>query len=409
MAGVVRRLAPSEEMFAGGEVYIGYCIQVVGAVDLPALTVAFEATVRAHPILGVRIEAADSGHVFVETDTPPRVMVAEGDPDRLFVGATFDQRESVSALCVARAEETAGITLMIHHSVADTRHALAVVETLWSCYDAVVRGSVPEPRPHPYPAPVEELLAARGVRKLDLPHPPDPPSPPDPSVAPPVTADEYPVSVTTRCRLTREETTALVDLGHREGVTVHELVSAALLHTESELRELALSELLYLYSVDLRARVTPEIGPTEGTNVLGMASYLPAAEVGAGPLGLARGIGETFRAALSAGVVQQSPLHIGDPGAAPPPVPGIVVATNWGTLPTPAVPSGLRVRDFHSAIIAKPDRSGRRPRQPGAGTTIISTFAGRLSVEIHHPPEFTDLQRHRVDLLTATLRGLPRP
>ncbi|MGK8521212.1 phthiocerol/phthiodiolone dimycocerosyl transferase family protein [Nocardia asteroides] len=407
MVDVIRRLAPSEEMFAAGEVFIGYSARVSGRLDLRALTAAFEAVSRAHPVLRARIEpSVEGGHVFAVTEATPEIFVADADPECPLTGARFDQRASVCGLCVVRDGDNASVTLMLHHSVADAYHAFAIVTGLWAGYREAARGGSPELPVHAFPEPVEQLLAARGIEKMALPG--AVPAGETPSAAPsPLQPrdDEYPILRTTRCLLTQEETDALVALGHRENVTVHGLVSAALLRTEAEIRELPLTGLLYLYSVDLRTRVNPEIGATEGTNVLGFANYLsPASEVTL--VESARGISEALHAGLGAGIVQRTPLSIPDMAAAPrPALPGVVIATNWGTIPPLPEQAGLRVEDFHSTMLAKPDLTGRRPQQPGGGTCVISTFAGRLSVEIHHPEEFTDLQHHRVEVLTRHLRA----
>lgn len=401
---VIRRLAPSEEMFAAGEVFIGYVARVSGRLDLTALTAAFEAVVRAHPILRARIESsADGGRVFTATDAAPPIFVADGDPETPLTAGKFDQRTGVCGLCVVRDRDTASVTLVIHHSIADAFHAFVIVTEFWAGYRDAVGADTPEPPAHGFPEPVEHLLAARGIEKMTL------PGAANASAAPQVPQprdDEYPALRTTRCLLTREETAALVALGHRENVTVHGLVSAALLRTEAEIRELPLTGLLYLYSVDLRTRVSPEIDATEGTNVLGFANYLsPASDVTL--VESARGISAALHAGLAAGIVQRTPLSIPDMAAAPrPALPGVVIATNWGTIPPLPEQDELRIDDFHSTMLAKPDLTGRRPQQPGGGTCVISTFDGRLSVEIHHPEEFAQLQRHRIEVLGRNLRAV---
>ncbi|MBF6164608.1 acyltransferase [Streptomyces gardneri] len=405
MVDVIRRLAPSEEMFAAGEVFIGYSARVCGRLDLRALTAAFEAVSRAHPILRARIESSEQGgHVFAVTDATPEIFVADADPEFALTGAKFDQRGGVCGLCVVRDGDTASVTLMIHHSVADAYHAFVIVTELWTGYRDAVGGGTPELPVHAFPDPVEHLLAARGIEKMALPGSVPPGEAPAAASVPQPRDDDYPILRTTRCRLSQEETAALVALGHRENVTVHGLVSAALLRTEASIRELPLTGLLYLYSVDLRGRVSPEIDATEGTNVLGFANYLsPESEVTL--VESARGISEALHAGLAAGIVQRTPLSIPDMAAAPrPALPGVVIATNWGTIPPLPEHDGLRVDDFHSTMLAKPDLTGRRPQQPGGGTCVISTFAGRLSVEIHHPEEFADLQQRRVEVLARHLR-----
>ncbi|TQM33552.1 phthiocerol/phthiodiolone dimycocerosyl transferase family protein [Nocardia bhagyanarayanae] len=407
-ASVIRPLAPSEQMFAFGEVFVGYSTRVSGRLDLSALSTAFDAVVRAYPILGARLEATGTGgHVLVASPgAAPEISVVDGDPEQLLAGAKFDQSVAVGALCVVRDGDTASVTLVIHHSVADAYHSLAILGDLWSFYRAAAEGGPLVAEVHPYPDPVEVLLAARGIEKFPTPAAaaPAPQSAAIPAApAPDDIAPGYPMPQTTRCRLSEEATARLVDLGHREQVTMHGLVSAAILLMEAEVRALPLTELMYLYSVDLRARVSPPIGLTDGTDVLGFANYVPSAEAGTTLIGLARGVCDTLRGAVASGFVQQTPLQIPDVAAAgPPKIPGMVVATNWGRVPQLPSQKDLRIDDFRSIFIAKPDRTGRRP---AANTCVISTYDGRLSIEIHHQPQTAEQEQRRIELLTATLHS----
>ncbi|MGK8520227.1 phthiocerol/phthiodiolone dimycocerosyl transferase family protein [Nocardia asteroides] len=401
---VIRPLAPSEAIFANSEVLVGYSIRIAGRLDLPALSAAFETVVRSRPILAARLEPdGHGGHLLLEaTGAAPEMTVAEGDPERLLTGARLDQRKAVASLCVVRAGVTAGVTLVTHHSVADAYHSLAVFAELWSCYTDLTRGRPAELEPHGFPRSVEDLLHERGVRKIGAPAVPQGPigvartssGPPNP---------EYLLPSTARCRLTREQTAALVELGHRERTTINGLASAAILLTEAELRGLSLTDLAYTYSVDLRTRVTPPIGMTEGTNVLGFEHFVPGPRTGTTLVELARDVSDALRAGVDTGMVQQTPLHIPEIAASPAPrAPGIVLATNWGRVRRPRVPDDLRVTDFRSTMLGKPDKTGHRLQQP-SGTIIISTFDDRLSIEIHHPQETTEEQRVRVRLLTTHL------
>ncbi|MEU7633574.1 hypothetical protein AB0C34_26965 [Nocardia sp. NPDC049220] len=401
---VIRPLAPSERIFANSEVLVGYSLRVVGRLDLAALAAAFDLVVRARPILGARLEPdGDGGHVLLESpDAPPEMSVADGDPELLLTGAQLDQRKTLGALCVVRDGEHAGITLVTNHSIADANHSLAVFAELWSCYTDLIQGRLPRLELRGYPKSVEELLTMRGVEKIRA---DTMPTYPVTVARTPCNTDDpdYLIPRTARCRLTKEQTAALVELGHRENTTINGLASAAILLTEAELRELSLTELRYSYSVDLRTRVAPPIGMTEGTNVIGFANYVPPA--GLGLVGLARGISDSLRAGLAAGMVQQTPLHIPEIAASPPPrEPGIVLATNWGRVRRPRVPGNLRITDFRSIMLGKPDKTGRRLQQP-SGTIIVSTFDDQLSIEIHHPEETTAQQRSRVRLLASHLSG----
>lgn len=405
---VIRSLAPSEEIFAPGEVYVGYSLRLTGWLDLHALASAFDTLLESHPILTARLDCTDTGHVLLESaGATPDISVVDGDPELLLTGALLDQRTAVCGLCVVRDGDALGLTLVTHHCIADAFHSLTLLRELCHYYCAAVQGNPLIVRPHPYPRQVEALLADRGVVKI-----PDPLTLPRSLVPESLAALQdsadtgYLLPRTTRCRLTREQTAALVELGHREGLTVNALTSAAILLTEAELRELPLGELVYTYSVDLRTRLVPTVGATDGTNVLGFATYAPALDTEPTLLGVARGVQDSLRAGLAAGFVQQTPLHIPDISAAGPPrIPGVVLATNWGRVPHPPLPPELTVTDFRSTMIAKPDRTGRRPDKPDEGTCIISTFHDRLSIELHHPESTKQRHVQRVGILTDHLHA----
>lgn len=403
-ATVIRPLAPSEQIYAFGEVFVGYCVRVSGRLDIAALTTAFDALVAAHPTLAAQlVPDRVLGHTLVAAGPPETgLTVAEGDPELLLTGADPDQRRALSTVCVVRGPDTTSVTLLAHHSIADAVHALALFEQLWTGYGVAAAGGTPRPPATPFPVAVEELLRTRGIRKLPTPAPTIAPAESDGE--PPRAEGPYPALVTSRCLLSREATAALVDFGHRVGVTVHGLVSAALLLTEAEARRVQVHDLTYSYSVDLRRRVHPPIGRMEGTNVLGFTGHRPAPDTEPTLVGLARGICGALRADLASGFIQQTPLQLPETTAAP--ASGradTVMTTNWGRIPPFPAPPGLRFTDFRSTMIAKPDPTGRRRPQPGGGTSIISTYHGRLSIEIHHPPEFTPVQLPRIARLEALL------
>ncbi|PXX61558.1 phthiocerol/phthiodiolone dimycocerosyl transferase-like enzyme [Nocardia tenerifensis] len=471
---VVRPLAPSELVFAGIGVYVGYAVRVSGRLDLAALSAAYEAVVRAYPVLGARLEpSGDGGYDLLGSGGAPEISVVDDDSDRLLVDPKLDQREALSAVCVVRDGDTASVTLLTHHSIVDAYHSLAVLAELWSCYTDAVAGRSPERAVREYPASIEQLLAERGIEKMDYPaadesmdtavssaadpaadtitslftgeqadstvSPTGDPSADtnaaltakqsadtnasptaeqstDAAVAPttdatsptdePVDEDGWQrVPSVSRCHLSQAETAALVELGHREGVTINGLVSAAILLGEAELREVPLTDLLYLYPVDLRTRITPMVGRTDGTNLLGFANYLPTEPLGL--VDLARSICASLRDALAAGIVQQTPLHIPDlTGSAATPHPGMVLVTNWGRVPELRTPEGLRINDFRSTLTSTSNPDVPIPPQQRGATCILSTFDGRLSIEIHHSKAAAALQQRRIDRYAAHLRGV---
>ncbi|MCM6775557.1 hypothetical protein NDR87_15225 [Nocardia sp. CDC159] len=380
---ITRALAPSEAMFAGNQLYVGYCVHTSGELDLTALATAYEAVCRTYPVLAARLETtADGEAVIVTSEARPTLRVGHGSLDRPLAGLDLDQARSLSALIVTYDGTEASVTLATHHSIADAYHSFGVLTALWDRYTDAVEGVSAQLRRHPYPKSVEQLLAERGIDRLESAEAATtaaeaPPAPSAPATEPLTFA-------MARLRLTAERTAALADLGHRERITINGLLSAALLLAEAEIRDAALADLVYAYPVNLRTRLTPQIGLTEGTNVLGFASFQSSGQ-SADPLTLAREVNAGLHAGLAEGTIQRSPLALADPAllaqSAQAMADGAVVATNWGPVPALRSPAALRLTDFRGGFHAKVARD--LPAGPiWGGCYLISTFDGRLSIEI---------------------------
>ncbi|MFD8104654.1 hypothetical protein ACFV24_34460 [Nocardia fluminea] len=407
----IRPLAPSERHFAHVEYYAGYVVRVSGQLDLDALAKAYRALLHNYPILGARIEVTATGYSFMTSGSVPEISVIDGDPERVAGETTLDQSTSLSGLAVVHNGETASTTLFVHHSIADGHHGLAVFNELWSYYTEITAGRQVAERVRAYPRPVEELLIARGVKKLALPEFADTPAPEVTSLSNPagvgtdtVTAPEFDLSArqtdplpgddftgprTTRIRLSKEQTAAITALCHVEQVTINGMIGGAILLAHAETRGVGLTELLYCYPVDLRTKVAPPIDLTEGTNVVGSGFYQPT-ENNAGVLDLAREICATLDAGLAAGLVQQGPLQFAEtPGGSdnflmPP---GMVFGTNVGRVSPMRTPLGLRITDFYITHISNADRvTERRLEALGDGAVVFHTYDDQLSIEAADSP-----------------------
>jgi acetyltransferase len=393
--GVWRALSPIEKIQAGREAYIGYSVRATGRLDLAALATAYEAVCRAYPQFAARLEAGDDGPVFAQSDTRPEVRVHDGNPDHPLTGVDVDQHRELSALNVVRDGDDASVCLVTHHGIADAHHAIEVFAALWSCYTDAVHG-VPVDLPHhPFPRSLEDLLAERGIQSTApaqaVTSPvPGPPVPEQPSV----------VRHVVQHRLTAAETTALAELGHREHVTINGLLSGAILLAEAEIRERPLTDLVYRFTVNLRDRLTPRVGPTEGTNVLGGAGFTATDGIEPDAVSIARAVGERLRAGLADGSIQRSLLDLvmrPAPGGKPwdpRTAPAIVSMMNWGPLPPMRTPDGLLLTNFYSA--------SRIRESSGMGGYVVSTFNGRTGIDLTWPAEDPELPR-RLDLLRAQL------
>ncbi|QCX80454.1 Phthiocerol/phthiodiolone dimycocerosyl transferase [Streptomyces sp. YIM 121038] len=406
-AAIQRALTPTEKIYADVEMYVGYTVRTVGPLDPDALRAAYAAVCRAHPQLAARLEADDGGLVFVASGVPPEVQICAGDPGHPLTGVELDEYRMLSALNVVRDGAEASVTLLTHHSIADAHHSIELLAALWACYTDVVRG-VPVDLPRrPYPRSLEDLLAERGIHRA---------ASGAGDAAPLRTVTELPASArvpmvrhVVQHRLTAAETKALAELGHREGVTLNGLLSGAVLLVEAEVRGLPVAELLFRYTVNLRNRLDPPVGPTEGTNVVGGGLFKAADDVGPGAVALGRALGERLRAGLADGSIQRSLLDMVTQPAphakARPsgPAPAVVSVSNWGVVPPLRSPDGLLLANFHS--------SSRRKVAPGEfaaiGGYVATTFDGRIGVDLAWPegdaelPERLGLLREGLGRLTS--------
>ncbi len=395
-AAVRRALAPSESIHAAREAYIGYTVRAEGRLDPEALTTAFEAVCHAYPQLSARVEFTGEGAVLTESGARPETRFADGDPDQPLAGLDLDQSRSLSALNVVRDGDEASVCLAIQHSIADAHHATAILSALWSCYTDVVEGVPLDLVRNPYPRSLEDLLAERGIHANG----PATPLPPPPAANRPDPVVRHVV----QHRLTEAETTALANLGHREKVTINGLVSGALLLAEAEVRDLPLTDLVYRYSVNLRSRLTPPVGATEGTNVLGGVGFKVTDGVAHDAVPIGRAIGEQLRAGLADGSVQRSILDMfSKPAAAKPWDPKLALAVvsimNWGVAPPMRTPDGLRLTNLHSA--------SRMRETIALGGYVLSTFGGRVGIDLGWPEGDPSLPR-RIECVRDQLARLTR-
>jgi acetyltransferase len=399
-AGIRRPLAHTEAVFVGSETYVGYSVRVAGRLDPAALELAYAAVCRAYPVLAARLDLDGGGPAVVPSDAPPRIWCGDGDPDRPLRYAALDQCRALSALEVIRNGTDASVTLATQHSIADADHSLAVLAALWSAYtDAVAGAPIGLPR-NGFPRSLEDLLAERGLGAEVSTRPVE-------AVRP--AAESVPhVRHVARFRLSRERTAALVELGHREKVTLNGLLSGVVLLAEAEIRDLPSAELAYRFSVNLRGHLTPPVGPTEGTNIAGGLLLRLPDGIEPDAVVLGREVGARLRAGLADGSVRRALVdRVGRaPGAAPPssPRPAAVVSmVNWGTVPVLRRPEGLRLTDFGSA--SRMRVLPGRQQFAAVGGYLAHTFDGRLGVELSWPQADPE-QAKRLDLVRDRLAEL---
>jgi len=404
---VIRKLAISEEMLAETHNFVGLAAHVTGPVDIDLLSEAYEALLEAHPILTGRIERLDDGrHQFVTDDLMPEpIEVIELDgPDAQAPAPHFDQTESLVAMRLIIRDGQAQPTLYVHHAVADGHHMYALIEEMLSFYtDLVTTGKIGAINVEPAPQSIEAVLADRGVQKqkrsgierfmpalfaYDL--------PPTRRAVSGETPSEPLLVPMVSCRLTEDQTNAVVEFGRSHNLSLHAVLSAAVLIAEWQLRGKLTIPVPYVYTVDLRYFLSPPVSATGCTNPIGLATYLAEIDATTDVVDIARDIAESFQKDLDEGVIQQSRLHFSPQYVGNPPgMPDVVVLSNNGLVPPVRTPPGVEVTTTHGELYFA----------VSAGIDIYFTqiFAGQLNIEYHsHGPE----PERSVEAIRALLCGI---
>jgi hypothetical protein len=399
---VIRNLAPSEEWYAQSKTFGAITLQLSGTLDVEAVSLAFDALLQSHPVLSGHLEEGpDGGHQIVADDLlHPGIWLGEQASGA--AGIDLDPQVSLVNLMVRPANGQAEVTLYAHHSVADGNHAAALLFELFTRYTDVVRTGDPGAVvPQQAPEALETLLEQRGIGKhqrsglerfmpamfaYDL-----PPRPWAESLSAPTKPVPAP---TARGRLTKQETTALMEFGLAHRLFLNPVVSAGILLAEWKLRDTPEIPIPYVYVVDLRALLKPPVPVTGATNPLGMATYLATITPQTTLADLARDIADNLAADLADGVVQQSMLHFkpqydaGQRG-----LPDVVSSTNFGRTPVLPTPPGLFVEEWQSDVYR-------------ASSVLdmysVGIFGERLAVE-HHT--YAAQPQRSVDLVLSVLRA----
>jgi len=371
-ASVVRNLARSEEMFARSQTFFGGAVELNGAVDVDAMSVAFDTLLQAYPVLAGHLEEGPDGlhQIVVDDFLHPGIWLvdAERTPSADTAAMRLDQRISLANLRLKVADGRSELTLYTHHSLTDGQHHAALLMELFSWYtDLVCAGRIDTVVVHEAPESLEAMLEHRGIGKqsrsgferllpamfaYEL-----PPSGRRTAGGNPPLPVQVPAA---RCQLTEQESRALVVFARDYGLSLHSLVSAAILLAEWQVRSTPDIPIPYLYPVNLRFLLTPPVDETACTNPLGVATYLAKIGNNTDIVDLARDIVETFRDDLSDGVIQQSLLHFGlQYEGSPPGLPDLVLASDGGSVPAVRTPPNLGLTslktELHTASAAGVD------------------------------------------------------
>ncbi|TWS19287.1 acyltransferase [Tsukamurella asaccharolytica] len=395
---------------------IGTSFELRGVVDGTALRSAFTALLEEYPVLAARIveiagrphfapgDAAVASAIGFHESTAPWTGYEQAPP--WFVGS-----EQLAALSLIGIGERHRLTLWASHAATDGSGIVAIAARLFELYTALASGATPIiRRAKDFPAEPHLVMAARGHLPEELDYeerlagtvwhgavPAEFPDDPGPDV------DDV-----LRARFTAGETTALEAAARGHDVSSHALVSGLI--ARAELAECAENATVALLTpVDFRARITPPI-PLRSVTALCGFSYVA---VGDAPTPeIARTVAERIRADVRDGTVLRTAVSpMPDPRTrrhGPP-----VLISNLGPVAEPDVPAGLEVLDFHAQII----RSAGGLREYAAGHTgpgapaapigtsyLVSTFGGRLSIELRALPGTLDAET-RLRLLDRITDG----
>ncbi len=402
----IRKLARSEEMFAETHNFVGLGAHLRGPVDIDALSSAFDMLLEVHPVLGGRLERDRDGRweIVVDDLMHPGIIITEAESDEVVAPIRFDQSQTLVHLRLVIRGGEVQPTLYVHHCLADGHHQFSLIEELFSYYTDLIAGTTPrQPAIQAAPAPLETVLADRGITKLrrsglerfmpamfayEL-----PPSRRAPADVKPTAPVRVPMAW---CQLGEEQTRGIVDFCRANKVSLNGVLSAAILMAEWQLRGRRNIPVPYLYPVDLRYVLSPPVSATACTNPVGVATYLAEIDSGTSVLDLAGAIAETFRDDLAEGVIQQSLLHFSPQYVGNPPgLPDVVMLTDNGIVPPMRTPADVELTSVHGELFFEVSS--------GIEMYTSKIFAGQLMVEYHtHGPD----PEQSIDAIRAQLDRL---
>ncbi len=381
---------------------IGTSFELRGTVDGTALRSAFTALLEEYPVLAARIVDVKGRPHFAPGDAT--VAAAIGFRDTTAPWAGYEQTppwfvgsEQLAALSLTGIGDRYRLTLWASHAATDGSGIVAIAARLFELYTALASGATPIiRRATDFPAEPHLVMAARGHLPADLDY--------EERLAGTVwhgaVPAEFPaepaadVDDVLRIRFSAADTAALDAAARAHGVSPHALVSGII--ARAELAECAdESSVALLTPVDFRARIDPPI-PLRSVTALCGFSYVAVSD--APTAEIARAVADRIRADVRDGTVLRTAVSpMPDPRTrrhGPP-----VLISNLGDVPAPVVPAGLEVLDFHAQIVrsatgireyaAGHDGAGV-PAAPIGTSYLVSTFGGRLSVELRALPGTLD-------------------
>ncbi|MEU7140869.1 hypothetical protein ABZ942_15565 [Nocardia sp. NPDC046473] len=383
------RLGQIDHGFVPRKLTVSYVAVCVGEVDTALLHQAFELLCRKYPMLRGTIEAGGDACVLRVPDDGSGAAVidiVEGSiADWLAHGGTpLDPAYALAELTIVREDATTAVALRVGHAINDATMGFALLEHFWRTV-AALAGTVAHPDPIPvYPRSLEYAYRARN---MPLPELAVPAAGPVHSIASADTgdgADFGPLPVQ-RITLSQCDTGALLARARACGTTLHALLSAAIIRAERAMIGETVSDatelpMIMFHLADLRPQLRPPAPPDEVTNALAFAPTVTACGRAADLGVLAKQVkaqivdGIASGAALAVMLAAASAAAQGSTRTA---VGNFI--TNWGVVPDLPVPTGIEIVDFRGFATSEP--------VAWVGY-FVSTFAGRLSIELAFSPRF---------------------
>ncbi|MBZ3906094.1 protein kinase [Streptomyces griseiscabiei] len=405
-----RALCPVENIYVAQRSRALLSCALHGPVDPAVLAAAFDAVTAEQPLLLTRIvpdgDGDGDGHALelLPEAERPRLRVRTGGEEvyaeELNTPLTVGGPLTRAVLVTDPGEERHTLYLSIDHVIADGHSAVALLNTIWDRYRERMGGTpAPLPPVAGFPDPVSTLLppsdAADTEKHLEQRveqigrHPaelvpydvkPAPAASGEPHGATP--GEPHRIEVR-RLLLDTGQTARLRERARAEGVSVHSLISAAVLLAARRRLDgdAGPRPLGCLSPVDLRSRLSPPVPAT--VIVAAVTMHLQILPVGqeSDVLELAREVGDGLRDFLDRGAHFQETRIMPSTRTHPTLHLGTVIVTNMGPVPGPRLPEGTRVTDVRLA----PARENYFP-QAGRSPVMacVATFDGRLGIELPH-------------------------
>lgn len=353
-------------------------IEYQGHMDEVALARAFRVLCARDPVLSARIRPDDRGQLlYVPPNHHPELQILDGDENTLQHEELKlrDPAEAVATLLLIRGETRGYLALIADHAIVDGHRLVAVFGKLCQLYTEIVNGAdIAAHSVAPLPSPPSHLLQERwGLIQAASPSKPTDGS----------GFGKISDILERRIHLSEEDTSRLVAAAHDHTTSVHALVCGAILVAHRDQGKATEPTPMACWSaVDLRNRLTPPIGATETTNLIGLNKAVVTVPANGNPVAVGREVKaqlddaiarrEIFTdigmALMAASARIRGPLepHLAQP-----------LVTNVGVIPPYIQPAGLVITD-----ILLPSR--KQTRGEGAGYGVF-TYDGRLNIRCGYP------------------------